>query len=492
MKLCVLNTLEIMQDYDSYVIPFFSSKKMADFFESEFCSLINPYLESELFKAKKNEVYSFTSFFKETSKHVHIVLVGFGEEDSVSSETLMSGFGKAITELQKLKAKNPIIFVENLSPCIDKIDYLLKSFKAMILADYTFENYQTKEDKTQRIEYIDIFTQNLEASRCAKRATMFAENTIIARDLVNEPANMLKPADLAERVSSILKDTDVDLKIYNQSDIEKFGMHAFLSVAKGSAAEPKLLVMNYKGSKKSEEKLALVGKGLTYDSGGYSIKPTDSMITMKSDMAGAASVIAAIKSIAEAKLKVNVVAIVAACENMISGESYLPGDLIPSMSGKFIEIVNTDAEGRLTLADAVNFAIKNEEATKVVDVATLTGAVIVALGLDYSGVISNNEELFNIVEKASKISNEKIWRLPFDEGIKEKNKSEIADLKNSGGKYAGSSTAGAFIGEFVGETPWVHIDIAGTSFAEKDQSYCRKGATGYGVELLFNVAAQIK
>ena len=216
------------------------------------------------------------------------------------------------------------------------------------------------------------------------------------------------------------------------------------------------------------------------------------MITMKSDMAGSAAVIGAMKSIAEAKLKVNVVGIIAACENMISGEAYLPGDLIPSMSGKFIEIVNTDAEGRLTLADAVTYAIKNEQATKIVDIATLTGAVIVALGLDYSGVVCNDEHMFSIVEKASKISNEKIWRLPFDESIKEKNKSDIADLKNSGGRYAGSSTAGAFIGEFVEEIPWIHIDIAGTSFAEKDQAYCRKGATGYGVELLFNIAAQVK
>lgn len=492
MKLCILNTLEIMQDYDSYVIPFFSSKKMADFFEPEFCNLINPYIESELFSGKKGEIYSFTSFFNGTNKHVHIVLVGFGDEASLSTELIMSSFGKSIVRLQTLKAKKPVIFLENLSPAIDKVDYLLKSFKAMILAEYTFENYQTKEDKTTRIDFIDIFTQYTEANRCAKRASLFAKNTIAARDLVNEPANMLKPSDLAEKAVSLLDDLNIDIKVYNKNEIEKLGMTAFLSVAKGSTSEPKLIVMNYTGDKKSDEKLALVGKGLTYDSGGYSIKPTDSMITMKSDMAGSAAVIGAMKSIAEAKLKVNVVGIIAACENMISGEAYLPGDLIPSMSGKFIEIVNTDAEGRLTLADAVTYAIKNEQATKIVDIATLTGAVIVALGLDYSGVVCNDEHMFSIVEKASKISNEKIWRLPFDESIKEKNKSDIADFKNSGGRYAGSSTAGAFIGEFVEEIPWIHIDIAGTSFAEKDQAYCRKGATGYGVELLFNIAAQVK
>lgn len=492
MKLNILHTLEIMQDYDSYVIPFFSKSIMSDFFEDDFCDLIIPYIESGLFKAKKGEVYSFTSFFRGTNKHVNIVLVGFGEENDVTTDILMNSFGKAITALQSLKSKKPIIFMENIAPAVNKVDAFLKSCKAMILAEYTFEKYQTKDDKICRINSVDLFTQYYEAERCEKRASIIAHNTILARDLINEPSNILNPSVLAERALESLNDLNLDIQVYDEAEIEKFGMQAFLAVAKGSSSKPKLIVINYRGNKKSDEKLAIIGKGLTYDSGGYSIKPSDSMMSMKTDMSGAAAVIGAIRSIAQTKLKVNAVAIIAACENMISGFSYRPGDLIGSMSGKFIEIVNTDAEGRLTLADAVTFAIEKENATRLIDIATLTGAVLVALGCDYAGIITNNESLYNVVDKASKMANEKIWKLPLDESIIEKNKSEVADIKNSGGKNAGASVAGAFVSAFAKDIPWVHIDIAGTASTDTDLPYCRKGATGYGVEMLLNIASQIK
>lgn len=492
MKLNILSNLEIMKDYDSYVIPFFSPAVLSDFFEEGFCDLVNPYIEAGLFKAKKDEIYSFTSFFQGNGKHVNIVLVGFGEEKDLTTDILMDSFGKSITALQSLKAVQPVIFMENIASGVNKVNSFLKSCKAMYLAEYTFEKYQTKDDKTCRIDSIDLYTEYDEAERCEKRASIISANTIFARDLTNEPSNILKPSYLAEKTQEAFKELGLDVKIYGQSEIEKFGMEAYLSVARGSSSKPKLIVINYNGNKKSEEKLALIGKGITYDSGGYSIKPSDSMMNMKTDMAGAAAVIGALKSIAEAKLKVNVVAIVAACENMISGEAYLPGDLIGSMSGKFIEVINTDAEGRLTLADAVTFAIREEKATRLIDVATLTGAVLVALGDDYAGIVTNDEPLYKIVEKASKMANERIWRLPLDERIIEKNKSEIADIKNSGGRNAGASIAGAFISAFVEDVPWVHIDIAGTSAADKNLPYCRKGGTGYGVELLFDIASQIK
>ncbi|MGB5823698.1 MAG: leucyl aminopeptidase [Proteocatella sp.] len=492
MKLNILHSLEMMKDYDSYVIPFFSPSVMSNFFDEDFCNLINPYIEAGLFKAKKGEIYSFTSFFRGQNKHVNIVLVGFGEESDLTTDILMENFGKSITELQSLKAQKPVVFIENIASGVNKVDSFLKSCKAMLLAEYTFEKYQTKDDKTCRIDFIDIFTQYYEAERCEKRASIIAANTILARDLTNEPSNFLKPSTLVEKTLEAFEGLNLDIKIYDQPEIEKFKMEAFLSVARGSSSKPKLIVINYNGNKKSDEKLALIGKGLTYDSGGYSIKPSDSMMAMKTDMAGAAAVIGAIKSIAESKLKVNVVAIVAACENMLSGDAYLPGDLIGSMGGKFIEVINTDAEGRLTLADAVTFAIREEQATKLIDIATLTGAVLVALGDDYAGIVANDEHLYKIVEKASKMANEKIWRLPLDEKIIEKNKSEIADIKNSGGKNAGASIAGAFISAFVEDLPWVHIDIAGTSATDKNRPYCRRGGTGYGVELLFDIASQIK
>ena len=270
-------------------------------------------------------------------------------------------------------------------------------------------------------------------------------------------------------------------------------MHAFLEVARGSENPPRLIVMKYNGdSENKEDIIGLVGKGLTYDSGGLSIKSTAGMVTMKSDMGGAAAVIGAMSAITKLKAKANVVAVVATCENMISGKCYRPGDIINSMGGKTIEVLNTDAEGRLTLIDAVNYIIEKEHATKVVDIATLTGAVISALGITATGVVANNDFFYNRLEQASKICDEKVWRLPAFDEYKELIKSDIADLKNIGGPKAGTITAGLFIGEFVGEKPWLHLDIAGTSWSEKDSSYESKGGTGCGARLLYHLIKQLE
>ena len=441
-----------------------------------------------MFEGKKGELFSFTTFGIHIEKPIQIVLAGLGDVSEIDTETVMSVFGNAVKKLQALKVEEPVILFDNVDE-LNSVEYSLKGFKAIILAEYTFEKYHTVEEKTHLLNEVAVLTSFKDADKCLKRAEIFADNTILARNLVNEPANVIKPANLADLALEALYGLPVDVKIKNKSEIEKLGMKAYLSVAQGSVAEPRLIVMNYVGNPASDKKLALVGKGLTYDTGGYSIKPTDSMIEMKTDMAGSATVIGAIRAIAQSKLKVNVVAVVAAAENMISGASYRPGDIIGTMDGKTIEVVNTDAEGRLTLIDAITYAIREEKATSIVDIATLTGAVIVALGKEYAGVVTNNEEFFEVFEKASKVSSEKIWRLPLGEDEKKKNKSKIADLKNSGGRGGGSQVAGAFIGEFVGDVPWIHIDMAGTSDISEDKAYCRAGATGYGVELLFTLAS---
>lgn len=491
MKIQLLNNLDIMRDYDSYVIPFNADVQLGDFFDEDFKNMLQPYIDAKLFEGKKEQIYSFTSFYQNSSKHVHIVLVGLGEHEKMTAEVVMNSFGKAVKELQTLKSKRPIFMFQNAKNELNQIDSFLKAVKAILLAEYGFEKYQTKEDKLHALGEVAIYTEFADADKCLKRAQMLAENIILARNLVNEPANVVKPVDLANLAADALAGLPVDVKIRNKSEIEKLGMKAYLAVAQGSAAEPRLIVINYQGNPASNKKLALVGKGLTFDSGGYSIKPTDGMMNMKTDMAGSAAVIGAIRAIAQSKLKVNVVAIVAAAENMISGNAYLPGDIIGSMAGKTIEIVNTDAEGRLTLIDAVTYAIEEEKATKIVDIATLTGAVLVALGTDYAGIVTNDEDFFHVFEKAAKVSGEKIWRLPLDEAGKALNKSKIADLKNSGGRFGGSQVAGAFIGEFVQDLPWIHVDIAGTSDVSEDKPYCRRGATGYGVELLFTLASMM-
>ncbi|MEG0320292.1 MAG: leucyl aminopeptidase, partial [Niameybacter sp.] len=319
------------------------------------------------------------------------------------------------------------------------------------------------------------------------------EGVIEARNLVNEPANVIYPESLAERVQVLGTENGFEVEIFDETQIQDLGMKAFYEVGKGSARLPRLIVMRYMGDPTNETILGLVGKGLTFDTGGYSLKPAASMDTMKSDMAGAAAVIGTMCAVAKNKLKSNVVAVVAACENAISGISYKPGDIIGSMAGKTIEVLNTDAEGRLTLIDAVTYIIRKEKATSVVDVATLTGAALVALGTTTTAVISNDDAFYNELMEGAAKTGEKFWRLPAYDDYKKLIKSEIADLKNLGGRNAGTITAGLFIGEFVEDKPWLHLDIAGTSWAESSlNEYSGKGATGVPVTTLYNMIEKKK
>ena len=309
-------------------------------------------------------------------------------------------------------------------------------------------------------------------------------------DIVNEPSNIIYPEELAKICKRAGEKFGFEVEVLNRKEIEKLEMKAFLEVAKGSEKSPKFIIMRYKGNSNNNEILGLVGKGLTYDSGGYSIKPTDSMYRMNTDMAGSAAVLGAISAIAKRKMKVNVIAVIAACENLISGNAYKPGDIIGSMAEKTIEVLNTDAEGRLTLADALYYIVDVEKVTKVIDIATLTGAAIIALGHCVTPCVTNNKEFFNKLKKAADISGERIWELPSYDDYKELIKSEVADLKNVGGKAAGTITGALFVGEFTKGIPWIHMDIAGTSYIEKATGYYPKGATGAGVRILYNMAKE--
>jgi leucyl aminopeptidase len=269
--------------------------------------------------------------------------------------------------------------------------------------------------------------------------------------------------------------------------MEAMGMGALLGVAKGSNQPPKLITLSYKGDKRSEKAVGFLGKGITFDSGGISIKPSEGMNEMKDDMAGAATVMTAVVAIAQLKPKINVTAVVPATENLPSGTALKPGDILKAMNGKTIEVVNTDAEGRLILADALSYAQKLG-LSSLIDLATLTGACRVALGTLYSGVFSNDQDLADKVLKAAKGTGEKMWQMPMPEEYKEQIKSEIADVKNIGNRYGGAITAALFLAEFAANTPWVHIDIAGTASSTKESGYIVKGATGVGVRTLVELA----
>jgi leucyl aminopeptidase len=349
-----------------------------------------------------------------------------------------------------------------------------------ILRYYKFIKYMKKDKKHKQNLYI-LSDKNTDLSEAVELANLV--NT--ARDLVNEPSNVLYPETLSEAALLLGEKYGVEVEVLNKKEIKKLKMECYLKVSEGSDKEPKLIIMRYHGSKKDKNRLGLIGKGVTFDCGGLSIKPSDSMIEMKSDMAGAAAVISAVCSASKMKLKKNITAVIPACENMINGSAYKLGDIIRSMNGKTVEIHNTDAEGRLTLIDAVTYAIRKEKVTHVLDIATLTGACMVALGTDITGVITNNSDMLETLKKASEITMEPIWELPNHDTYRKSLKSPNADLKNIGTRWGGAIIAGQFIEEFVEELPWLHLDIAGPAFTESSSKLGSAGATGAGVRLLY-------
>ena len=446
--------------------------------------------DKELFTGKNGEVYTFT---KEANDIIQtVVLVGLGKEEDLNLNKIREATGRGIKKIASLGLKNIFLRV----PHTEKIS-LEELIKAMAtsskLANYTFNKYKTdiksKEELNISISRCGIKEATKEIEDAINEGIEIANGIITARNLVNEPSNIIYPETLAEEVIKAGSKNGFEVEIKGIEEIKALNMEAFYNVAKGSSKEPKLIVMRYFGDKNNKENiLGLVGKGLTYDSGGYSIKPTTGMVDMKSDMGGAASVIGAMSIIAKRKLNINVIAVIAACENLISGDAYKPGEIIGSMAGKTIEINNTDAEGRLTLIDAVHYIISKENVNEVIDLATLTGAALVALGETTTAVVTNNDEFYNELKEASEYTGDKIWQLPAFDEYKKLIKSDIADLKNSAGRFAGTITAGLFIGEFVQDKPWLHLDIAGTAWASSNSNLSVKGGTGALVHTLYELA----
>lgn len=480
MNINILHTTSIPAEYDVAIIPFFEDKQLL---VSELSDTLTPYLAAnDIFKGKEESTYIFTAV--QNKKLVHYILAGLGNQKDFSAEILANSIGLALKAASAKKISHACVLLDNIKPDFLSEHHISSAAKASALGAYKFDKFLSDKKEDLHIDTI-TFVSSCDCSKSAvKNGAATADFITIARELVDEPANIMKPSLLAKRAKEVCEKAGLEIEIFNREDIAKLQMNAFLNVAKGSDEEPKLIVMRYHGNPSSNEITALVGKGLTYDSGGYSIKPTSSMLTMKSDMGGSAAVIGAMAAIAASAPKINIVGIVAACENMISGHAYLPGDILTSMSGKTIEIVNTDAEGRLTLADAITYAIRKENASRIVDICTLTGAAVVALSEEYAGIITKDTALWNDVEQASEKSLEPVWRMPINKALEKKNKSSVADLKNSGGRWGGCSSAGAFVGEFTEGKPWVHMDIAGTAFIETEKPYFRAGATGYGVHLL--------
>lgn len=417
--------------------------------------------------------------------NINLIYLGLGEKEHFDREI----FKEAVYKLGRFflnKEITEISFDDN-QLGLDKEDYIYNIVNSLILAGYNFDYYKSEKTK-YNIENINLPASFNSYEKNMEELVKVIDAQSFARDLVNLRSNDIYPETLANKAKEELSKYGVDVKIYEEDQIRQMGLTAFLQVAKGSDNKPRFIVMEYLKSNVDQKPLVFVGKGLTYDSGGYSIKSSDGMKEMNSDMGGSATVIGALKAIACNNLKVNVVGIVAACENSISGRAYKPGDVIKARNKMTIEVDNTDAEGRITLADAVNYGVTEYKPQMIIDLATLTGAVLVALGETYTGAITNNQQAMDEVLKAAKETDEKIWQLPNDNFLRNYNNSEVADIKNSGGRLAGSITAGQFVGAFIEDYPWVHLDIAGTAYLSKAQGPYQEGATGVLVKTLYQLA----
>lgn len=439
--------------------------------------------EKELFSGKSEEVYYMMNSNLESR-----LLIGLGKEDKIDFEVLRKTFFKVAKKL----IENKVSEVELTIPKLNNLcNYRMASAIAegMLHATYRYDTFKSDKKAVNEItvNYNPMEGKEERARKGIEEATALMEAVFLTRDLVNQPANVIYPESLANIAKERLEEKGVKVTVYGKKEIEDLKMEAFLSVSRASAKEPKLIVMEYYNNPETEEKTALVGKGLTYDSGGYAIKPADGMYEMFTDMGGSATVIGAVYALASLKAKVNVVAVVASCENMISGDGYRNGDIIGSMSGKTIEIVNTDAEGRLTLADAVYYATSHLKASKIIDLATLTGACMIAFGEQVSGAVTNDNGFFAELEQATQRAGELVWKMPNIDYYKKMNESKVADIKNTGGRLGGMMTAGLFVGSFLAEEdiPWIHIDIAGTAYISKEYGYLKEGATGTLVKSLY-------
>ncbi len=431
-----------------------------------------------------------TFIYEQNGTQQELFIFGLDTEGACCSESFRTTAGNLIRTLKK-QAYKEIVLALPAPLFVATEDYLGSFAQGLALGNYTFDNLKTTA-KPSTLETVYIYCPRLSESlqSSVQQALLLADNIMLTRDLTNLPANLLAPHDMAEQAQKLAQEfPHLELTILNKDDMEKLGMRALLAVARGSKNEPYMPIITYRGNPNSSEMLALVGKGVTFDSGGISIKPSDKMWEMRGDMAGSATVLAAIKSIAQLQPSCNVMAILPCVENMPSGSAYRPGDIITAMNGKTIEIYSTDAEGRMILADAVHYA-EQLGATKIVDVATLTGACAIAVGDLYAATITNSAEFYQYLVRASEKTGEKIWQLPAEPLYKKLIQSDFADLKNSGGRAAGTITGGLFIGEFVTKD-WIHIDIASTSDTDKTSGYQLKGATGYGVRLLVQLTQEL-
>ena len=482
---------------DAIILPFFEDMKHPEGDTATIDEILNGAISHLIsqreIKGKLNEITVVHSLGKLPAARV--VITGLGKQPELSQDKVRGAMAETCRLLRRKGIGSIATMAEGAG--VNEItpkDAAQAVTEGVLLGLYSFRKYLTGEKEHNEVVQLLIISNSESELPALKQGCnqgkIIAEAANLARDMVNEPANYMTPTRMAGVARSQAKTYGLELDILEQEQMEKMEMGALLGVARGSREPPKFMVFRYWGSSSDGTDIAIVGKGITFDSGGISIKPSASMDEMKGDMSGGAAVIAAIGAIAQLKPKINVMAIVPATENLPSGNALKPGDILTAMSGKTIEIISTDAEGRLILADALDYA-KQAGARMMVDVATLTGACIVALGKICTGAFGNNQELVDKIIKSGAEAGELIWQMPMYDQYKEQIKSNVADIKNVGDRDGGAITAALFLAEFVGDTPWVHLDIAGTFITNKDKNYLVKGATGVSTRTLVNLVLSL-
>jgi leucyl aminopeptidase len=414
-----------------------------------------------------------------------LIIVGTGKESGLKARDVVKLGGVAMGKVP-ISAAEATILAEFASGAL-KADQVADLTLGARLRAYSFDRYKTKrkegEERPKKVEVHFACANPAAAEKAWARALAVADGVVLARDLINEPSNVLYPGEFARRASGLGK-LSVAAEVFDVAAMRKLGMGALLGVGQGSAHDSRLVVMRWNGGKRGDAPIAFIGKGVCFDSGGISIKPAQGMEDMKGDMAGAACVVGLMHALAARKAKVNAVGVIGLVENMPDGKAQRPGDIVTSMSGQTIEIINTDAEGRLVLADVLHYVNKRFKPKFMVNLATLTGAIIVALGHEYAGLFSNDDKLAERLTKAGEATGERVWRMPLGAEYDKMIDSKFADMKNTGGRWAGSITAAQLLQRFVNKTPWAHLDIAGTALGSPQTDINKSWSSGWGVRLL--------
>jgi len=451
--------------------------------------LVREALKKEEFKGKPGEIKVLHTHYK--IKASYLFIVGLGERKKLDLEHLRKAAGKICQNAESLKAKKVVFeMTEGSKGLLSPEEISQAATEGFILGSYRFQLYKSKKDGGSSLSQVILASASKDQGALKKGiriCQVVSEATNYARDLINTPAADKPPEFLAKEAQKI---RGIRTRVFKLNDLKRMGMGGIMGVGKGSRFPPVLIEMVYRPSGKPKKKIALVGKGVTFDSGGLSLKPAKSMETMKDDMSAAATLLGVMKTMRDLKPKVEVRAYIPSAENMPGGGAMRPGDVLKMYSGKTVEVLNTDAEGRLILADALAFAAK-QKPDWMINLATLTGAALVALGDLYSAILSNNKELTQTMLETSKKAGENLWELPLVEEYKEEMKSNVADIQNIGGSYGGTINGGLFLQEFVDGIPWAHIDIAGPSWANKPWAYAPKGGTGIMVRTLCRLLTEL-